>query len=442
MKIAPQQLVTGGLCALLLTVALIALPACSTNQDSSTNLAQQASEEGTTVSLFSPTGKSSATSKSVITSALEKTVLLAEDELGLTVSFQTYTAEDYQDKTYDEVCLERARAGRDDIYQLNTDAIVTLGSEGVLTDLSQLDCVKNLRDVVKTANTVNGKLVAIPQELVAYGLYINKDIFDECNLELPDTPDEFIECCRVLKENGYETPIGANRWWLETFVFAQAYADLYGGGNVEAEVAALNAGETKYSDYMRGGFEFLQKLIDAGYIDAENAVVSEAFEGKGEGEDFMAGKCPITMAYMGAANSESSYGNPDFNLVVIGFPSDRGQMPVLSMNGYAVVENAPNKAAALEVMEVMLSDEALQLYSDTNHVISPSKNIRVDCIDALDPLVDKIEDEVYVLAANASMDVEQWGNVCLVVRDLLEGASVDECMAELDALQAEAIAAQ
>lgn len=104
------------------------------------------------------------------------------------------------------MCLERARNNSDDLYLLNTDTIVTLGSEGHLADLSGLSCAQNLREVVRTANTVDGKLVAIPQEVVAYGLFVNKDIFDECELSLPNTPEEFLECCRVLKEKGYETP--------------------------------------------------------------------------------------------------------------------------------------------------------------------------------------------------------------------------------------------
>lgn len=239
-----------------------------------------------------------------------------------------------------------------------------------------------------------------------------------------------------MKEHGYTTPIGANRWWLETFVFAQAYADMYNGGDVEAEIAALNAGDARYSDYMRSGFEFLKQLIDAGYIDAENALTSEAFEGVGEEPDFMEGKTPIVMAYWGAANTDTAYGNPSFNMEVIGFPSDKGQMPVLSMTGYGVSTKAEHLDEALDVMNVMLSEEALQLYAETNQVISPSKNVSVECIDALKPLSNKVEGEnTYVLASNASMNVEQWGNVCLIVRDLLGGASVDECMAKLDALQ-------
>ena len=41
--------------------------------------------------------------------ASDLTVAMAEEALGTTMVYRTYTAEDYQDKTYDEVCLDRAR---------------------------------------------------------------------------------------------------------------------------------------------------------------------------------------------------------------------------------------------------------------------------------------------------------------------------------------------
>ncbi len=300
-------------------------------------------------------------------------------------------------------------------------------------DLSGLDSAKNLRDIIRVANTVDGKLVAIPQEVVAYGLFVNMELFQQYGLDLPETPEEFLECCRVFQENGIETPVGANRWWLETFVFAQAYADLYNGGNTQAEIDALNSGAARYSDYMRPGFEFLQTLIDCGYIDAEKALVSEAIEG--EGADFLAGKTPIVMAYWGAANSDTAYGKTDFEMQVIGFPSSRGQMPVMPMTGYAVGANAEHAEDAMRVLDIIVSDEALQVYSETNRVISPSKNVSVDCAPALRPLNDRIEEGVYVLGSNAGMKVEQWGNTCRIVRQLLGGATVDECMAAFDQLQ-------
>ncbi len=408
-------------------IVLFIATACG-SEESILNLAKPKKDNEQTVRMFSPMEKTDPNAENVARSAADKTIRMAEEKLGVTVDYITYTAENYQDKTYDEVTLDRARNDMDDFYLLNPDTVRRLGEEGKLMDLSNLECVKNLRDVVKTANTINGKLVAIPQEVVAYGLFINKDMFDQYQLALPETPEEFLECCRVFKENGIETPIGANRWWLETFVLAQAYADLYNGGNTEAEIEALNNGTKKYSDYMRPGFEFLKELIEHGYIDAKKAYVSEAIEG--EGADFLAQKTPIVMAYWGAANTDTAYGNPDFNMLVIGFPSSRGQMPVIPMTGYGIGANAQH---------MQDSDAALKVYAETNKVISPSKNVQVDCIPALKPLNDKIEENVYVLGANAGMKVEQWGNTCLIVRKLLNGATVDECMAEFDRLQEESL---
>ena len=421
----------------LAALAALSLTACQGSAKPK-NLISQEKEAARVVNLFSPMEKTDPNAKNIARTASDLTVAMAEEKLGVSMMYRTYTAENYQDKTYDEVTLDRARSNMDDLYLLNPDTLLILGAEGKLMDLSGLDSAKNLREIIRVANTVDGKLIAIPQEIVAYGLFLNMDLFNQYGLSQPETPEEFLECCRVFKENGFETPIGANRWWLETFVFAQAYADLYNGGNAEAEIAVLNSGEAKYSDYMRPGFEFLQILIDRGYIDAETALVSEAIEA--EGPDFLAGKTPIVMAYWGAANTETAYGKTDFEMQVVGFPSSRGQMPVIPMTGYGIGAKAEHREDAAKALDIMTSDEALQLYSETNRVISPSKNVKVDCVPSLRPLNDRIEEGIYVLGSNAGMNVEQWGNTCLIVRKLLEGASVDECMAAFDALQEAALA--
>lgn len=401
------------------------------------NLIDNDEGEQRSVIMFGPMGKANLDGENTLRTAQERTVIMVEEALGIVVDYNTYTAQDYQEKTYDDVCIERARSGLDDFYLLNPDVIKLLGEEGVLADLSGLEAAENLREVVKTANTVDGKLVAIPQEIVAYGLFVNKDLFDKYDLELPEKPEELLECCRVFQENGFATPIGANRWWLENFVLSQGFAELYNGGNTQEEIDAINSGEAKLSDYMRPGFVYLQEMIDKGYIDAKSAYMYEAIDG--EGPDFKEQKTPIVMAYWGAANAESSYGNVDFNLQVIGFPTSMGQMPVVPMTGYGVVAASENKEEAMDVLDKMLSDEALSLYMETNQVISPSKNLEVDCRDALKPLNDRINEGVYVLGSNASLKVEQWGNTCLIVRELLNGATVEECMAMFDKLQEESL---
>ena len=104
--------------------------------------------------MFSPMEKTEADTVNTARSAADKTIIMAEEKLGVSVSYVTYTAEDYQDKTYDEVTLDRARNNMDDMYLLNPDTIQALGEEGRLMDLSGLAGAENLRDVVKTANVV------------------------------------------------------------------------------------------------------------------------------------------------------------------------------------------------------------------------------------------------------------------------------------------------
>lgn len=415
---------------------LVSITACQ-QKDESINVADSDEGNKKTINLFGPISRSNPNTENVSMTAQEKTVMMAEEQLDMEVNYTTYMAENYKEKTYDDVTLERINHNMDDFYLLNPDVIQKAGEEGKLADLSGLDSAKNLRDVVKVANTVNGKLVAIPQEVVAYGLFVNKDMFDRYKLKLPNTPEDLLKCCEVFKKNGIKTPIGANRWWLECFVLAQGYADMYNKGDTEAEIEALNSGKAKLSDYMRPGFEYLQKLIDKGYIDAKAAYTYEAIEG--EGADFLAQKTPIVMAYWGAANSDTDYGKVDFNMQVIGFPSHLGQMPVISMSGYGVGEQAEHREDTMKLLDIILSDEALEVYTEINKVISPSKNVEVDCIDALKPLKRTIDEGTYVLGSNASMNVEQWGNICLIVRDLLNGSSVDACMAKFDQLQEESL---
>ena len=173
----------------MICAVTLAAAACG-GKENGNNLVIENEETAREIVMFSPMEKTEADTVNTARSAADKTIIMAEEKLGVSVSYVTYTAEDYQDKTYDEVTLDRARNNMDDMYLLNPDTIQALGEEGRLMDLSGLAGAENLRDVVKTANVVNGKLVAIPQEVVAYGLFINQDMFDRYALELPQTPEE------------------------------------------------------------------------------------------------------------------------------------------------------------------------------------------------------------------------------------------------------------
>lgn len=134
-------------------IAVFTLISCTGKEDPNNNLIKSKEENKRIVNLFSPMEKTEPDVENVARSAADKTIMLAEEKLGVKVAYRTYTAEDYQDRTYDEVALDRARNNMDDIYLLNPDTVLILGEEGKLKDLSGLDSAKNLREIIRTANT-------------------------------------------------------------------------------------------------------------------------------------------------------------------------------------------------------------------------------------------------------------------------------------------------
>ena len=126
--------------------AALMLVSCGNKEESGVNLVVSEDENERIVNMFSPMEKIDPDAENVARNASDMTVCMAEEKLGIKVAYNTYTAEDHQDKTYDEVAVDRARNNMDDIYLLNPDTIRTLGEEGKLLDLSGLElkrCGKN-----------------------------------------------------------------------------------------------------------------------------------------------------------------------------------------------------------------------------------------------------------------------------------------------------------
>ena len=112
--------------ACLAAVTALAMTACGGIEPDSNLIVEEETEEKV-VNLFGPMEKSNPGAENISRTAFDITVGMAEEQLGLTVEYRTYTAENYQEKTYDDVALDRVRNSMDDLYLLNPDTIQTLG---------------------------------------------------------------------------------------------------------------------------------------------------------------------------------------------------------------------------------------------------------------------------------------------------------------------------
>ena len=98
---------------------------------------------------------------------------------------------------------------------------------------------------------------------------------------------------------------------------------------------------------------------------------------------------------------------------------------------------------AKKALTAMVSAEASQIFCERsgNFVARSDVHTDMESLPVLNDFMDDIDAGRMVAASNPSINMELWGNTCIVVRDLLAGQSVDECMATIDQLQAEANAA-
>lgn len=74
--------------------------------------------------------------------------------------------------------------------------------------------------------TVDGKIYAVPYSIIYNTMIYNKNIFAKLNLEVPETFDEFLDVCQVLKDNGI-TPIGLKQASWAGFIWFQALVASY-----------------------------------------------------------------------------------------------------------------------------------------------------------------------------------------------------------------------
>ena len=105
--------------AICITVAaVVLLTACGGEGESNHDVIISEESSDKVVNLFGPMEKSDPDADNTARTAFDRTVALAEEQLDLMVAYRTYTAENYQEKTYDDVVVERVRSSLDDFYQI------------------------------------------------------------------------------------------------------------------------------------------------------------------------------------------------------------------------------------------------------------------------------------------------------------------------------------
>ena len=418
---------------ILASAIIISMSGCK-DKSGFTIVEQESIEVREELVLYSPTARGNEIRDGGVMNPMQEAI--AEFEIAhpeIMIAYKSYTPQDYKEKSYDDVAMDRIRSHMgDDLYILNPDAAYEMAQEGYLVDLSDLDTVQYLTDAALNQCTVDGKVISVPQVIVCYGVFVNQDILDQYDLALPDTKEEFLHCCQVLKENGV-MPIAGNRWWMETFVLTQGFSSLYIEAGREEKIAAINSGETPISHYMRPGFDFLNELIEKEYFDVDYAKTAEAGDEK---DMFLNGEVAFVVHYDTAINN-ASYGAADFNLAMIGFPTDEyGQVNLMNAaQRICINRETKHLDTAKKFAEKMTSREVVYNMLKNSGGFPVRTDIDYERAEILNIVGSNVDSGRVIPGSNPEIKLEQWGTTCVMVQELFSGKSVDEIMVEFDALQ-------
>lgn len=260
---------------------------------------------------------------------------------------------------------EAAAGGGPDLYIAPNDSLPGQARAGLLKDLSSLtDTLKadpyNVSDVALTADTVDGKLYAIPESMKAVALFYNKSVL----ATPPASTDDFLAALKGGKKLGLV--YGANGGGA---YYQWGFYGAFGGKILADDGKCAATATTGVADSLK----FLTDVKAAGGVLYKNDNDAKA--------DFIAGKIAgfVDGPWM-TGDLKKALGD---NLAVAPGPSGPGGafQPMAAPDGYYVNDSSPNADLAVQVALQMIASANLQLSVDqAGHIPANTKMTIADPI--------------------------------------------------------------
>lgn len=248
-----------------------------------------------------------------------------------------------------------------------------LNPEENFIDISGEEFAQRLDDTYKTAVSAGSDtaVYGIPLTVTMSGAILyNKEVYEENNLEIPHTWDDFLKNCDVLKEAGIDAVVGSlgDSWTIQVPYLGDHYNVLAGEPDFAEK---FEAGETKYAT-SEAGLKSFQKLEDlqsyfnedytaTTYADACDKLVN------GEAGHYFILTQALSSIY-------ELYGDEVNKIGLMGIPGDDPENHGLtvweptSIYGNA---NSDKKEDILRFMEFYTSDEALDAFTEAQKPDGP-----------------------------------------------------------------------
>ena len=244
--------------------------------------------------------------------------------------------------------------------------------------------------------TLGGQVSGIPTSYNVIGVYYRTDLFEQYNLEVPTTIEEFESVCATLKENGI-TPMdaaGLNGWhvmrWIEQFIEYEAGADTHDqlqSLSTSWDCDAVKKGLERYEKYCKEGY-FPDGFITANPDDTYMAfgMGTAAMDIQGQWYDSVLQNNEVTLD----------------NVSWFPFPNETGRMSAFAeMNQFNKDLSDEELEAAIAYTNFLFSNEAAKIYPTYYNLPLP----RTDA-DPVDPAVNpNVQDMLDTSSENGTFTI-------------------------------------
>ena len=200
------------------------------------------------------------------------------DETGITVEFQLYPIDQYNDVLGTRIATSEAP----DIFYVSSGSAL-IPYKDFLLDLSGEEWVGRMNDSVKPGASIDGALYGLNMwSQDCWSVLYNTQIFEQYGLGIPTSWDDFLNICQTLSDNDVR-PIyepGKDGWHFHDWTDAGLVGYLL---DTDPNVATkLNNNEIKYAEIpaLVTAVERYKQLFDLGYFG--DTVLSDTWDGSYE----------------------------------------------------------------------------------------------------------------------------------------------------------------
>ncbi|WP_319562521.1 extracellular solute-binding protein [Marispirochaeta sp.] len=261
-----------------------------------------------------------------------------------------------------------------DLVYFNSGSLLTaLNPARNFVDLTDMPYMDNISPAYKQTVTVGDRVYGIPASSSACGgILYNKKVYAELGLEVPQTWNEFMENCRIVKDAGKTAVIGSYKddWTAQLFLLSDFY---YVQRQVPDFAERFTKNQAKYATEpaaLRAFYKY-KEVYDNDFMNKDFLATTydEALRmlAMGEGVHYPM----LTFAF---AILTQNY--PD-QVDDIGFFAQPDNTPGLNgttvwlPNSIYIYKESPLLEQALDWAEFYVSHEGISIYSKTNKADGP-----------------------------------------------------------------------